>query len=450
MNRRRAALLLATALSLFGALHLLVFGLYRGAANTVHAALRDHLDALGRTAARTLSATAGDEAEPLLRALTEENRLEDAYLLSPRLRLLAGARLSADSPANLMRLDPAGLAQAFAGQTSIHWGYALGDTAIETGFFPVGSRPGEVQVLVLEAGRSFRAPASHLRFLYGVAAAVSLLLTALFAGALLLGVRSLERARLAHGRAERLAAVGQMAAMVAHEVRNPLGILRAQAELLREGRHDSPDDRAEERIADMLGEIDRIRRLTDEFLTLSRDAPLERAPCDLARLIADLVEDVRLSPAAADARIALELPAGLPVEADPSRLRQLLLNLLGNALAARESVTVTVSARAQRREVIVQVADDGPGVDAALRPALFQAFVSGRPGGSGLGLAIARRIAEQHGGSLVLEPARPHGGGATFTLRLPQAASRAGRRRRWTLAPAPVSEQPEGERWPTS
>ena len=127
----------------------------------------------------------------------------------------------------------------------------------------------------------------------------------------------------------------------------------------------------------------------------------------------------------------------------------MLLNLVGNALAARESVTVTVSARAQRREVIVQVADDGPGVDTALRSALFQPFVSGRPGGSGLGLAIARRIAEQHGGSLVLAPARPHGGGATFTLRLPRAASPAGRSRRWTLAPTPASEQPEGERWPT-
>jgi signal transduction histidine kinase len=221
--------------------------------------------------------------------------------------------------------------------------------------------------------------------------------------------------------------MGQMAAMVAHEVRNPLGILRGQIELLREGLAPRLGAGERDRTAEMLVEIERLRRLTDDFLALGRDVSIETTACDVAAIVEQAVQAVRLSPGAESARLAVDIPPQLTVWGDPARLKQVLLNLLLNAIAmGQDGVRVGVAARRDGRgQVAITVTDDGPGIPEGLRDSLFKPFVTARRGGSGLGLVIARRIAELHGGSLVLEPTSAGARGAAFVLRVPARKGQA-------------------------
>jgi two-component system OmpR family sensor kinase len=404
VTRRQAALVFAATLALLVAQGVLLYGLYADQRDAVAAALEERLAALGRTAARALP----EAPAPLLVALVEENRLEDALLLDRELAVVAGARTPAASRVNLLRVDGARLEAARAGRASVGRTHGALDVELVSGTFPAGGG----RVLILEAGAAFLAPIADVAVPYAIAAGLSLLVAGVFSVGLWLAVRSLERARLAHGRAERLAAVGQMAAMVAHEVRNPLGVVRGQVELLRERL--APAGRDAERVEEILAEIERVNQLTHEFLTLAREAPLERAPVDVTALAEEVAGAARL--AAPAATIEVE---GEPVTAlgDAGRLRQALLNLALNAAqVGGDGVTVRLAVARAGGAVRVTVSDDGPGVPPALAATLFEPFVSGREGGSGLGLAVAARIAERHGGRLALEPSER---GARFALTIP-------------------------------
>jgi signal transduction histidine kinase len=260
-----------------------------------------------------------------------------------------------------------------------------------------------------------------LRTTFLVAVGLSALVALLFALGLWLALRSLERARVAYGRAERLAAVGAMAAMVAHEVRNPLGILRGQVELARERVPADAKPRERERFDEMLEEVDRLNRITQEFLALARDMPIEKTPVELGKLATEIIDDVRKAPAAKDAKLDVRAPEPIEVQADAGRLRQAVLNLVLNAVqVGGPGVAVTVEVARASGRARITIADDGPGVPAEIAPTLFEPFVGSRKGGSGLGLAVARRIAERHDGTLELE-SRPGERGARFSIYLPVA-----------------------------
>ncbi|MGE5186870.1 MAG: two-component system sensor histidine kinase NtrB [Acidobacteriota bacterium] len=406
----------AAAAALLVAVNALVWSLYRSEIRAVEGGLDDRLVALGTTAAKWLSSGGGGDAA--LAALVTENKLEDAYVIDAGLHVTAGVRTRAGTPLNLMRVDPDRLAAAQAGHASSGPGYSIEQAAVETAYFPL-SRDGQPYVLALEAGAEYRAPAARLRATYLVAVGLTVLVAVVFAAALFLALRALERARVAYGRAERLAAVGQMAAMVAHEVRNPLGILRGQVELARERLGPSANERERERFAEMLAEIDRLNRLTEEFLGLARDLPVELVPLDLAGLARQIADEARLAAVAKEATIEVAAPEALEVHGDAHRLRQAILNLVLNAVQiGGPGVTVRLEVARAGDRARVTIADDGPGVPADLAEKLFEPFVTARPGGSGLGLAVARRIAERHHGSLILE-SRPGERGARFSIYIP-------------------------------
>jgi len=405
VTRRRALAVVAAAAALLLAVNAVMFSLYRSEVRVIERGLDDRLVALGTTAAKWLAG--GGEGDAALAALVDANRLEDAYVVDASRQVTAGVRTRAGAALNMLRVDPDRLAAARDGKASSGPGYSIEQHAVETAYFPIG----DGRVLALEAGAEYREPATRVYATYLVAVALTVLVALLFAVGIGLALRSLERARVAYGRAERLAAVGQMAAMVAHEVRNPLGILRAQVELARE----KLGDRERERMTDMLAEIDRLNRLTEEFLNLARDVPIERAPVDLAALVRAIGDEARMT----HAKLEVSAPETIEIAADAGKLRQAILNLVLNAAqVGGDAVTVRLELARAGELARVTIADDGPGIPAELAATLFEPFVSARPGGSGLGLAVARRIAERHGGSLALEspPGTP---GARFSIYLP-------------------------------
>jgi signal transduction histidine kinase len=225
-------------------------------------------------------------------------------------------------------------------------------------------------------------------------------------------------------RAERLASVGRLAAGLAHEIGNPLSAMLGYVEILRA---DPPPDAALtlDVLARLHRELERIHRIMQDLLTFSRPAPERALPVDTAEVVQTAVELMRPQRRFQEVALACEIPADLPpVVASPGRLTQVLVNLLLNAAdAVGQRGHVTCRARRDGDAVIVEVADDGPGVPAELRERIFDPFFTTKePGqGTGLGLATSQSLCESFGATLTLAPPRP-GAGATFLVRLRRAA----------------------------
>lgn len=415
MTSRALAPLAAALLGLAGSLGVAV-ALHRAASSALDRVLEERLRGAGETAARLL--VDGPESPARLRALVEANRLEGAYLVSPALVVVADATGPAGGPLDALRVDPACVQGALRGVASVGAGFDLGSVSVVAACFPVAGPAGAPRAaLVLEAGEAFAGARAALRRALAAGIALSLLA----AGALATFAWRTGRAeRLRAEAAERAArgdAVAAMAAAVAHDVRNPLGVIRASVELLRERSGARLDPRDVARLDDVLGEVERLRRLTQDFLDLAAEPALQSAPTDLG----DLADEAARASAALHPALAVRVELGglPPVRADATRLRRVLANLLANAAeAGARSVTVRGGVDGELVRVVVE--DDGPGVDAAVRGRLFEPFATGRAGGTGLGLAVSRRILERHGGSLALAAAA--GPGAAFELTLPRAA----------------------------
>jgi len=253
------------------------------------------------------------------------------------------------------------------------------------------------------------------------------------AGAVVVARDTTAIARLARVRSD-------FVANVSHELKTPLSAIRGFSETLRDGALDEPAT-ARRFLDRILDQCRRLQLLLDDLLTLSRlespEAPLERRPVDLARLVERAVETV--SPRAAERRVdvAVEAAAELPpLDGDPDSLERLVANLLDNAIKYnRPGGLVTVrlepaTAAAGAGEVALTVADTGIGIPAAARDRIFERFYRVDPsrsrdeGGTGLGLAIVKHVAQAHGGRVEVD-SRP-GHGSTFRVHLPAALPAAG------------------------
>lgn len=414
MTRARTlAPALAALLGLAGSLAA-TLSLYRTAAGAIDRELAQRLRGAGETAAGLL-ARGGTPTAEQLQAVMEANQLEGAYVLSPELEVLADATGPAPVPADLLRVDPSRAARAAQGEPSVAFAFAVGDLRVATGYFPVRGPGGAVrEVLALEAGQPFAAARGQVRRALWLGVALSALGALAVAALARAFARGEELRRLSAERAARGDALARMAAMAAHEIRNPIGVIRSAVELVqaRAGERLGPDDR--EALSDVVGEVERLRRLTQDFLDLAREPSLTLAPADLAALAAEAARG--LAHAWPGVELDLEVPP-VTIEADAARLRQVLSNLLANAAQAGARRVVVTGAIADGCVRLV-VRDDGPGVPRELRERLFEPFATSRPDGTGLGLAISRRIAERHGGSLAFAD---EDGGAAFELRLPLA-----------------------------
>jgi signal transduction histidine kinase len=196
----------------------------------------------------------------------------------------------------------------------------------------------------------------------------------------------------------RLAELGELAASVAHDVRNPLNIIGMAVAFA------PPEVRGE--VTDQVG---RIARLANDLLEYANPWSAVPAPVNLA----DLARDI----AARREGVACRMPDDLVVQADAGRVEQALTNLLDNACAVARHVVL--EAERMPGAVLLHVCYDGPGIPADLRDRIFQPFVSRGAGGTGLGLAIVARIAAAHGGSVALTERT--GWSTCFILRFPEA-----------------------------
>ncbi len=224
-------------------------------------------------------------------------------------------------------------------------------------------------------------------------------------------------------RSERLAAVGKMAAMITHEVRNPLSSIGLNAELLDEELTQLPGERGDEArqlLRAITREIDRLTAITEEYLSFARLPKPRLASASLAALVDDLVRFLREELAGLHVEVVVEHDREVPAaQFDEGQIRQALLNLVRNAAEALGGTGGHVWIRTRRAPdaVVVEVADDGPGIPSDLGDRLFDPFVSTKQGGTGLGLALTHQIVKDHGG--VIRVASTPGQGATFTIELP-------------------------------
>jgi signal transduction histidine kinase len=221
-------------------------------------------------------------------------------------------------------------------------------------------------------------------------------------------------------RSERLAAVGTMAAGLAHEVRNPLNSASLQLTLLerRLARGEAPGQVLP--IAEIIkGEIDRLDRLVRDFLAFSQPRPLDAVPVEVPKLLEGLRELIAPLAQAASVEVEIDLAPDLPpIAGDAERLRQVLLNLTRNSMEAMQgrSGRLTLRARRDGDAVELDVEDDGPGFSEELP--VFDAFFTTKEQGTGLGLPLVHRIIQDHGGTIRVDS---HPGRTCFTLRLPAA-----------------------------
>lgn len=357
----------------------------------------DFLVGIFDRALEALAAARGGEVEAIQSALGRQ--IESGFLLLDREGRLLAANPMADALLGGLPATGAPLAETFARHAGIRLqleqAIARGER-IARGEARVGGAEARTVGLVAEPLRSGGAnPRGWL--------------------ILLADVTELERKAAAERMAEGLAQLGELAAGVAHELRNSVATLAGYLELARRHR---PEPRLEADLVEIERELGRTRRVVEDFLLFARPGARRVEAIDLAELVARAARD----PGFASATIELvDGSCAMPASGDAEMLERATRDLLRNAVEAEAAVgrrgPIVIRLHAGADEHRIEIADRGPGLPAELSGRLFDPFVSGKPGGAGLGLSLARRIVVLHGGSLELEN-RPDGG-ACARIRLP-------------------------------
>lgn len=235
----------------------------------------------------------------------------------------------------------------------------------------------------------------------------------------------LDRSRDALVRSEKLALAGLMAARVAHDVRNPLSSMKIQAQML----GSCLDDRTQSRklLDAVLRDIQQLESVVRDLIELARPGELNRQPMSMAAVVDDVLQ--QLSAQLSYRKISVTATAGAPlppVDVDVGRFRQVLLNLIGNAADAMPTggtLTVATHRSDGGDSVVVDICDDGVGIDPAIRDRIFDPFVSTKRDGVGLGLVNAKAVVESHGGTLELTARAPKGTRARIALPVSRAVN---------------------------
>jgi signal transduction histidine kinase len=236
--------------------------------------------------------------------------------------------------------------------------------------------------------------------------------------------RNLKLAQEEAQRAERLAALGQLSAGLAHEIRNPLGVIKGSAEILTQ-KLDNANPLAKELAGYIYTEVNRVSALVSRFLDFARPSQLDLGASDLAVVVERCLKTVSEQGACKNVNIKRDFASGLPrVMLDQDLCDQVFTNLFMNACEAMGEQGGDLRVRLRPSDdkgkdsgVVVEIEDSGPGVPAELKEQIFNPFVTTKKSGVGLGLAIVSKIVDAHGGSLKLVSDPGHG--ACFRVEFP-------------------------------
>lgn len=235
--------------------------------------------------------------------------------------------------------------------------------------------------------------------------------------------RQLERAEAEARRSERLAALGQLSAGLAHEIRNPLGVIKGSAETLNK-KLASSDAVAVELAGYISSEVNRLNSIVSRFLDFARPHELEKHPAEIAPLVEQALKAARDRWPDSKVEVERQFASGLePVPVDAELCGQVFVNLVMNAYEAMGAASgkLRVEIRAGnsggRRGTEIEIEDSGPGVPAELREQIFNPFFTTKQGGVGLGLSIVSKIIDDHRGWIRLVSGA--GQGACFRIFLP-------------------------------
>jgi signal transduction histidine kinase len=402
---------------------------------------------LSPPADRIFAASLTDDLTAPIAEFAAGSRLNRVVVLDADGRVLYDAARTTETARTLLRpfdfweIDRPQVEAALRGKIASTPAYSTTDAEYQRTYVPIAANDAAsstppaaraAAVVCLVAGRDYLAEIDQLRRVLRRANGRLTILMALIG---LLIWRLTQRQRRSERLAaenDRLAALGRLAAGFAHELRNPLGIIRAFTEDLQHTlRQGGNDPAALEACDEIIEEVDRMNRLVGQFLGYSRGRATD--PATGRTPLVEAVESVLgiLRPSADKQGVTLRIEHAPAVRADASRwragidtgaLRQILVNLLLNAIeVSPRGGLVRIGLSVQPRRVRVTVADQGPGIPKSDRARIFEPFYTTREGGSGLGLMISRQIAEAAAGTLDLA-ANPPGGGACLELTLPRAA----------------------------
>jgi two-component system sensor histidine kinase HydH len=227
-------------------------------------------------------------------------------------------------------------------------------------------------------------------------------------------------------RSEKMAAIGELAASVAHEIRNPLSSIRGFAQFLRHSLKDKPQEK--EYAETMVVEVDRINRVVTDLLTFARPMTVEKSPTDITELIEHAVRLVQADALSRGVNIQTNISDLTKLPLDANQLTQALLNLLLNALQALSPnglIEIGAELDAFDSRLHLWVEDDGPGISDTQMEKVFEPFYTTREKGTGLGLAIVKKIAENHNGEVRVDsPPQGRNRGCRFSIIIPISFSR--------------------------
>ncbi|RLD94674.1 MAG: hypothetical protein DRI93_03635 [Aquificota bacterium] len=217
---------------------------------------------------------------------------------------------------------------------------------------------------------------------------------------------------------ERLALLGEMAAILAHEIRNPIGSIKGFAQLLMEKKEDDSPER--EFLQTMVEECIRLEKLVRDLLHYAREERLRLSTFLLKELVEECVKQSEGQ--REDIKLAIEISDNLTITSDRDKLKQILLNLIQNSQEAmKQEGTLTIRAHEKGDKIVLEIQDQGKGMTPEVRERIFQPFFTTKSQGTGLGMAIVKKLTEQLEGQIHVESS--YGQGSVFRLILPKKVS---------------------------